>query len=76
MKHIEKIEDWFEELSQEEEAYRRGFSHGWHVGKTNETVTKWDISEWRESRKLMGAPGTPYSKRELSGDKKILNQGM
>lgn len=58
-------EDSLPELSESEEAYRKGFSHGWHVGKTNPTITYEAIKTWRYSRKKVGAPGTPFANKPV-----------
>ncbi len=59
-----------EEIKINEEAYRRGFAHGYQVGietkpeKMSEIKNK--IEEWRYDKKNMsGAPGTSFENHEM-----------
>ncbi len=64
-------EDSLPQLSQEEEAYRRGFHQGFHVGRNNSVVTDLQIQQWRHcTRKLLGAPGTPFENHDFSKELK------
>ncbi len=54
-------------FTQEEEAYRRGFSQGFYVGSTRPDLKMSEILEWRYGEKETGAPGTPYENDYISG---------
>jgi len=61
-----------------EENYRKGFSHGFHVGKTREDVSQDKINDWRyaDEDKIIGAPGTWYEGKLFRNLKnKIESQG-
>jgi hypothetical protein len=58
-------EDILPELSNEEQAYRRGFSQGFFTGKTNPDLDYKKINEWRYSKKTVGAPGTCMENKEF-----------
>lgn len=49
-----------------EEAYRKGFGHGHHVGEFKLTTLE-KIREWRygDENLVVGAPGTPYEGKLL-----------
>lgn len=64
-KNIDKLEDYCSPISAEEEAYRRGFAHGWEVAKSNTIVTRGEIAEWRGNPELVGAPGTFKANKEM-----------
>jgi hypothetical protein len=61
----EAKEDALPPLDESEVAYRRGFAHGWHVGKTNESMEYQEINNWRHSKKLLGAPGTCFANKKF-----------
>jgi hypothetical protein len=61
----EAKEDALPELSCEDQAYRRGFSQGFFVGRTNTMLTQQEILAWRHSKKRVGAPGTPSEGKPL-----------
>lgn len=44
-------------FSKEEEAFRRGYHHGFHTAKHNENITETDVRVWRHSGWEMTPPG-------------------
>lgn len=58
-------EDTLPDLPHDEKQYRKGFSHGFEVGKTNK-ATRAEIEEWVYSKRMVGAPGTPLHGKTMA----------
>ena len=60
-----------------EEQYRKGFSHGYEIGKNNPNLDE-KINEWRydNETRVIGAPGTLYEGRIMNEIKPSLEDGI
>jgi hypothetical protein len=48
--HLESVKDDIE-ITPEEEAFRRGFSHGFRAARCDDKLTMQDVMNWRNYRK-------------------------
>ncbi len=62
----EKLLPKMPNFTDEEKAYRRGYSHG-VTNALMGTVTQEDVRKWISSGRLTGAPGTIFEDTELHG---------
>lgn len=47
-------------LSREEEAYRRGYHHGFVFSRSQPDVAEHEVRDWRNSKKMICPPGSPF----------------
>lgn len=57
-------------FSKEEEAYRRGFSHGFVEGRSDSDITQQEVMSWRYSNDETGAPGSFLQGKYIPGLRK------
>lgn len=63
----EKLLPKKKKLDPEEEAYRRGYSHGFHVGLNNPNITMYEVLKWRYGQSSNGGPGSYGENIEFNG---------
>ncbi len=59
-------------INQQEEAYRRGFSHGVLASENGVTVS--EAYEWRNADENTCPPGTPWAGRKLESCNKYIKE--